>query len=307
MPDLFDRLLADPVPPAVEGGIEAVLAALAASPFEDPGERAAWGGLVADRLGYAFLAGYACALARLAPGIATRAALCITEEGGGHPRAIATRIEHGPDGARLTGTKTFVTLGALAEELIVVATSGERDGRPDLRCAIVRADAPGVTLAPGPDVPFAPEIPHARLLLAHAPAARVIEGDAYLGVVKPFRTIEDLHVLVATLGWLLRVARVSGWPSATIERLAALVASGVSLAGRPPLAPGVHVALAGLFAALATLLDDGAACPWPLADAGTRALWARDRPLLSVAARAREARLEAAWRTLVGLAGEAKP
>ncbi len=300
MTDILDRLLGEPLPPAIEGGIDAVFAALAGSPFTDPGERAAIGGLLADRLGYAFLAGYACALARLAPGIAPRAALSVTEERGGHPRAIETRFELGPDGPRLTGTKTFVTLGAFAEELVVVATAGERDGRPDLRCAIVRTDAPGVTLAPGPELPFAPEIPHARLVLDRAPCARVLDGDAYVCVVKPFRTIEDVHVLVATLGWLVRVARVSDWPRATTERLAALVASGLGLAGREADAPGVHVGLAGLFAALRALLDDGSACPWGRVEEATRARYTRDRPLLVVAEHARAARLEAAWRALAG-------
>src|SRR6185436_13084691 len=93
MPELLDRLLEAPLPPATTGGLEEVFAALERSPFPDPAERAAWGGLVADRLGYAFVAGYASALARLAPGIATRAALCVTEEGGGHPRAIKTTLE----------------------------------------------------------------------------------------------------------------------------------------------------------------------------------------------------------------------
>ena len=73
---------------------EALRAQAAAAPA-DTVDRAALGGLAAAGVGWAFACGYEAALARLDPG-ATRggllAALCATEEGGGHPRAIRTTL-----------------------------------------------------------------------------------------------------------------------------------------------------------------------------------------------------------------------
>src|SRR5437588_11886352 len=90
--------------------------------FSSTVDRAAAGGFVADRIGYAFLAGYRAALARLDPTL-SRASLCATEEGGAHPRAIKTRLAPQRDGAFvLDGEKTFATLASAAETLLVVAS-----------------------------------------------------------------------------------------------------------------------------------------------------------------------------------------
>ena len=150
-------------------------------------EDAVSGGAAADRLGVAFAAGYAAALRALVPDLprGERAALCATEEGGGHPRAILARF----DGATVTGRKTFVTGGLDAVRLLVVA----RDGGDVLRLVSVSARGPGVVFVPLPPTPFAPEVGHAALQLEGAPA-ELLPGDGYTDYLKPFRTIEDLHV-----------------------------------------------------------------------------------------------------------------
>jgi hypothetical protein len=66
------------------------------------------------------------------------------------------------------------------------------------------------------------------------------------------------------------------------------------LAARDPLAPATHVALAGATRCVQSLLKE-AAPHWDRVDAPTAQRWARDRPLLDVAAAARERRLQAAW------------
>ena len=90
--------------------------------WEDTVERAAVGGLAACCVGWAFACGYEAALARLDPE-ATRdgslAALCATEEGGGHPRAIRTTLTPSSGRYALTGRKAWVTLGAEAAVLLV--------------------------------------------------------------------------------------------------------------------------------------------------------------------------------------------
>ncbi len=86
------------------------------------GERARAGGRASDRLGFAFASGYQAAAERMF-GAGRKTALCATEAGGNHPRRIQTTLLDG----RVTGEKTFVTLGTHADRLAVVARVGERD------------------------------------------------------------------------------------------------------------------------------------------------------------------------------------
>src|SRR5512138_1749854 len=77
-----------------------------------PVDRAIAGGAAADRLGYAFAAGYAAAVQALVPGLrpSTLASLAATEEEGAHPRAIRTELLRREGDWRLSGRKHFVTL-----------------------------------------------------------------------------------------------------------------------------------------------------------------------------------------------------
>lgn len=285
-------------------------AAALASPFE----RAVLGGASADRLGYAFAAGYEAALEALlaasgiAPAPSARAealVLCATEEGGAHPRAIRTALARDEAGAlRLTGKKRWATLATETDALLVVASIGEDEaGRNRLKVARVPADAPGVRITPMPEPPFAPEIPHAELALEGVQVREddVLPGDGYEEYLKPFRTIEDAHVHGAALGYLVGVGRRHGWPEATLERLAALIAGAQAIAATPPAAPEAHLALAGLLGASEALIREAAPL-WERAEAGERARWARDLPLLTIAGRAREARRAKAWERLRGSA-----
>ncbi len=165
-----------------------------------------------DRLGHAFAVGYPAALEHLIPGVGLPCALCVTEAGGNSPRAIATTLRPAAPGYRLDGTKTFATFGTLAKALIIVVRTGDKsDGRPDLAVVRIPADRDGVELAELPPTPFVPEVIHARVRL-EAVEVRENErlpGDGYLRYVKPFRTIEDIHVVGATLGYVL------GWAHRT--------------------------------------------------------------------------------------------
>ncbi len=265
-------------------------------------ERAVLGGFAADRVGYAFAAGYGEALGALVPEVGDRRlALAVTEEGGAHPRAIATRLERKGDGFALTGKKRWTTLGLEAEVLLVAASLGvDAAGRNQLRLVRVDASAPGVHRVAMPDPPFAPEIRHAELRL-EAVSVRdedLLEGDGYERYVKPFRTIEDVHVLAAVLGYLVGVGRDRGWPHALEEDLLAHVVALTALAGADPSSRALHVALGGVLRGVAHTVS---ACDeaWGAgADDEALARWRRDRPLLEVAGRAREARLASAWNAL---------
>jgi alkylation response protein AidB-like acyl-CoA dehydrogenase len=267
-----------------------------------PIERSVAAGFAADRLGYAFAAGYTEALHQLLPTLGdTRAALCATEAGGAHPRAIQTRLTAAADGTlRLDGDKTFVTLGNQAATLLIVASAGQDEqGRNRLALCQIPVDRLGATLELLPPTPFAPEIPHAILHLRAVVVAahERLPGDAYERYLKPFRTVEDLHVQAAVLGWLLQVARRAHWPRALQQELLLLISATRSLGTAAPDDPAIHVALGGLLAGTRRLREE-IGSHWQLVEPTTRALWERDRPLLDIAGKARAQRLEVAWERL---------
>jgi acyl-CoA dehydrogenase len=305
MTDLLAHLLtADACPVAcetVDAWWPRLLSAVA--PLETTIDRAVAGGFAADRLGWAFAAGYHEALQALDPSLppGEPAALAATEEGGGHPRAMATTLRPTGEGEwSLSGTKRFVTLGRHARSLLVVASVGaDPAGRNALRLVKLPADAPGITLEPLPETPFAPEIEHAQAVFAdvRVGAAALLPGDGYDRYLKPFRTLEDLHVVGAALGHLLAAARRHAWPEALREELLTTLVALRSLASEAPSSAATHVALAGVFRAVAratTAVDELYAAE---GDAEA-ARWVRDRALLRVAERVREQRRVAAWRAL---------
>ena len=264
-------------------------------------ERAALGGRAASGLGWAFACGYEAALRRLLPSLGSGelAALCASEEGGAHPRNIRTTlVPRGDGGWTLTGRKSWVTLGAEADVLLVVASVGsDPQGRNQLRVARVPSGRTGVSFEAASPLPFAPEIGHTRVTLSEVAIAaeELLPGDGYDEVLKPFRTIEDAHVLAAAVGWAVGVAKASGWDRAWIERAVGVIVALRAIGATPPSRPETHLALAGAAALARRLLDEGS---WAQADGAVREAWERDRALLEVAARAREARIEAAWRKL---------
>lgn len=281
-----------------------------ASRFTSPVEHAFAGGFVADRLGYAFASGYHCALRELVPHLPAthRAALCVTEAGGAHPSAMQTRLFRDEGrGLRLTGSKAFVTLGTHADTLFVVASEGlDARGRNQLRVIMLDARRSGVSLDELPPLPFVPEIPHAELRLENVRIAEgeVLDGDGYTRYVKPFRTVEDCHVHAALLGWLLQVARRSGWPEPLQDELLAVAMAILGLTREDPTSPAMHVALGGVLDQCQRLVQ-GLGEHWAKVDALTRERWERDRNLLNVAGKARLKRREVARQRLAR--GESEP
>jgi hypothetical protein len=269
--------------------------------WDSPVDRAIVGGTVADRLGFAFAAGYRAALAQLLPDLPrrTRACLSVTEAGGAHPRAIQTRLDPDGDHWVLSGEKLWTTLADRGEVFLVAASTGQESGRNQIRMVLVPAGAVGLRLEPMPATPFAPEISHCRVVLERvrvSPEA-VLPGDGYERCIKPFRTVEDIHVLAAATAYVLGEGTRFDWPREIRARLIHLLAALRELAGTDPLAPDTHLALAGAFASWDQLMDDADA-HWDAVEQNTRARWVRDRTLLTVAGGARRRRFESAWKRL---------
>jgi alkylation response protein AidB-like acyl-CoA dehydrogenase len=86
---------------------------------------------------------------RILPAIAAgerRMALAVDERPRHDPALIETRTERAGGGFRISGRKTFVIDGQMAEEFIVVArTSGETDDRNGLTLFLVPGDAAGLS------------------------------------------------------------------------------------------------------------------------------------------------------------------
>lgn len=296
MMDVLEHLLRS-APAGPIASLEVWFTRIGDAPYPHSIDRALWTGFEADRLGYAFVGGYQAALEHLL-GVrdGKRRSLAATEKGGAHPRAIETKLANGV----LRGEKTFATLATHAEELLVVATTGvDADGRNQLVLVAMPKDTPGVTIAPRDATPFAPEVPHARVSFHDVPAAalRVFAGDAYVEYLKPFRTIEDAHVLGATLGYLIGLARRAGFDHAFTEGASALVLGVREVALSSPTEPAKHVALAGLFTALRRLVTEHEAS-FAKAEREELARWQRDLGLLMVAEQARTKRTAAAWENL---------
>ena len=268
--------------------------------WQSPIDRALAGGLAADRPAWAFAAGYQGAIQALLPDHPCDqvAALCISEEHGAHPAGIRTRLTaaDGGSGWRLDGMKAFVSGAQGADRLLVAASIGATpDGRNRLRMVLVPADRAGVHITPLPNLGFVPEMPHGgvRFEAVDVADADLLPCDGYNGAVKPFRTLEDIHVTGAFLAWFCAVGRRSGWPDALLESLLALIVTARTLALASPLDPHVHLALGGLLAQVAKLM--AAAEPlWERVDARTRRWWQRDRRILKIAAAVRARRLETA-------------
>ncbi len=297
---LLDRLLTDDAAPFPAPDLFAWWSAHRAAHGDVPStlDRAILAGARADRVGFAFAAGYRAALQALVPALAPDAlvALAATEAAGNRPRDIATTLVDG----RLHGRKTWITLGARADAFLVVASIG-RDEQERNRVRVVRVprDRAGVSLVPMPEAPFVPEIPHAELVLddVRVDESELLPGDGYDAYLKPFRTVEDLHVHGALVGFLIGVARRSGWPTERIDELVALAIAVRALAAEPPLAPATHVAVAGALSLARSVIERLEPCG-ARTDEETRARWERDRAILSVAGRAREARRASAWSRL---------
>jgi alkylation response protein AidB-like acyl-CoA dehydrogenase len=266
-------------------------------------DQAIAGGFHADRTGWAFASGYQAALRALFPALPDDriCALCVTEADGNTPRAIKSTLQRANGGWRLDGAKRWTTLGPEGALFLVAARDAQVAGeRPTLRVARVASNTHGVHVETMPPTKFVPEVPHARLRFedVRLTDGALLPGDGYDAYVKPFRTVEDLHVHAAVIAYLLREALRRAWPKPWIERAAAQLHSMRALAAEDAASPATHIALAGalqsgdgLRAEADTLWQSG-----PSDEASAR--WQRDRELLKVASGARTKRTERAWERL---------
>jgi alkylation response protein AidB-like acyl-CoA dehydrogenase len=275
----------------------------------NPAALAIAGGFAADRVGWAFASGYQAALRAMVPDLPhdTLAAFCVTEADGNRPRDIRTLIAAQPDGTlRIDGAKRWTTLGPSSTLLLIVGALPAAAGaaRPTLSVARVPVPTPGLVLQPMPPTRFVPEVPHAQVLLhdVRVSADALLPGDGYDTYVKPFRAIEDLHVTLAVLAYLLREGRARRWPAAFNEQLVAALSLLLRLASEDARAATTHVELAGALRFAHRLYADADPLWVAAGDDPAAQRWQRDVPLFAVAGTAREQRAARAWERLGSVA-----
>ncbi|WP_044873641.1 acyl-CoA dehydrogenase family protein [Pseudomonas sp. LFM046] len=254
-----------------------------------PFELAVLGGKLSPTPGLAFLAGYQGALRLLWPSAPlSLGALCVTENRSVRPADMQTRLT----GLSLSGRKDFVTAGNAADWLLVAAREEPEGQSPRLALTVVRNGDPGVRVENLKPLPLMPDVPHARLHLEGAHCER-LAGDGWDAYVKPFRSIEDLHVLAALGAWLYGVGRDCAWPQALQLRLLGLLTGAAEVSRQCATAPAMHLLLAALFAEFKALKPelDAAFAAGPAQWAG---LWQRDQGVLEIAGGPRAKRLEKA-------------
>jgi len=263
-----------------------------------PFETAVRGGAFADRVGFAFVAGYQNALRSITgASAAERLCLSVTEEGGGHPKAIKAALSAGESGFWLSGKKKWATMAGFSDHILVAASVGSNGSRNQIRIAKVARNSSGLTIEQMPDTPFAPEIKHFKLTFDAVPVANeaVFAGDGYIQLIKPVRTGEDTFVFAALIAYMLRLSRSAGWGAAVSAELLSLLGNLERVSQSPPLSPETHVILHGAIQAAHRLMDtlDMSALPEE-----AKARWERDRGLTQIASRARGLRFEKAWQAL---------
>ncbi|HLX81791.1 MAG TPA: acyl-CoA dehydrogenase family protein [Burkholderiales bacterium] len=261
------------------------------------------GGFVADRVGWAFASGYQAALHALFPDAPAGriCALCVTEADGNSPKAIRSSLKKNGDGWLLNGSKRWATLGPEGALFFVAARDEAASAeRPAIRLVKVSSGSPGLKIENMPATKFVPEVPHARLQFENLKISEteILPGDGYDLYVKPFRTVEDIHVQAAVLSYLMREGQRLSWPQHWLERLSALLAALGKLSDMPATHAETHIALAGALAIGAGLIGETEDFWRACAHDPAAPRWARDRELLTVAGGIRATRTQRAWESV---------
>lgn len=270
-----------------------------------PVDRAVVGGVVADCIAFAFAAGYCSALQCLVPSLDENAitCFCISEEGGGHPRAIKSQMVplSNDTGQKktfsLNGQKKYITCAKEADFFLVAASEGiSNDGKNRIRMIKIDSNAPGITIVPMKNIHLVPEISHCELIFTDVKILEtdLLPGDGYTDYIKPFRTVEDLHISAGILGYLFKNACRYDWGTDIKESILGRIASVRNLALCSPTAPAVHIVTGDVLKQIKELFQLLEPL-WEKVGGGAKASWDRDKILMTIADKVRNRRLQTAW------------
>lgn len=260
---------------------------------QTPFARALLHGAAATSVGKAFQAGYQAALQALVPGeTAPLVALCVTEEQGQHPKHIQARLTLQADGVHVRGAKKWAMAGE-GVLLVVAKEESSSEARPSLKLLRVPTSTQGLTRIEMPPTRFIPDVPHTRLELdLTLPTSAILPGDGYADYVKPFRTLEDIHVHASVIAYVLRLAASTPFARALTEPACSILLALEAHAQRPT--PALDVALTGTLALAHRFFGEADTMLFQQDNDAARG-WQRDKAILLLGAAAREARANKAW------------
>ncbi len=138
------------------------------------------------------------------------ACLAMSEPGtGAHPKHMKTRAELSGDSYSITGEKAYITNAPIADLFVVIAVTGEKEGRKEFSALIVPESSAGLSVA-DMGLPFLKPSPHGSVKLdpCAVPEENLIgsEGMAYEEIVLPFREVEDIMMmgpLTGAMGFIM--------------------------------------------------------------------------------------------------------
>jgi acyl-CoA dehydrogenase len=131
--------------------------------------------------------------------------IAISEPGvGGHPKHLKTTAEKTDSGYLLTGEKSFLTNGPIADLFIVFAISGHEGERKRFSAFVVPRETPGLRQTEPLDFGFLRPCPHGGIIMdaCMIPEENLlgISGTAYEDMALPFREVEDTMMMGPIIG-----------------------------------------------------------------------------------------------------------
>jgi len=227
---------------------------------------------------------------------------CISEEGGGHPRAIKSQLGLLGNNAdqkktfTLNGKKKYITCAKEADLFLVAASVGiSDDGKNKIQMIKIDSKAPGITIVPM-KINLVPEISHCELIFTDVTISEtdLLPGDGYIDYIKPFRTVEDLHISAGVLGYLFRNACKYDWGRDIQQSILGCIVSVRSLALNSLTAPAVHIVIGDVLKQITDLFKRLEPF-WEKVGGQAKEAWDRDKILMKIADKIRNRRLQTAW------------
>ncbi|HCY84629.1 MAG TPA: hypothetical protein DHV36_05785 [Desulfobacteraceae bacterium] len=162
----------------------------------------------------------------------TTICLAVSEpDAGAHPKFLAARAERRSGGFALTGEKTYLTNGPIADAYAVVAITGEKEGKKAFSAFLLDRGTPGLTVSDPMPLPFFKPSPHGSVSMNGCEVGedRLLgnDGEAFPDLVLPFRHLEDAVMTGPVTGAMTfiaaalakRMGRLSPGPPEKLEAL----------------------------------------------------------------------------------------
>lgn len=265
-----------------------------------PFEKAIFGGFSCQQFSFTFMAGYQAALEHMFPTIAPNKlkALCVSEEKGGHPKAIETTLIDN----QINGFKTYITAGSDVDHLLVLCKTNEIiNGRPQLKMIHLPKSSDKIELI-NFELSFMKEVKHGKLAMKDTKIteSQMLAGDGFTDYTKPFRTLEDICVSAAYQAMLLRQAIEYNWEEDLRDSILLNIYTLKNLLTLTLLDPKTHILLAANDTCFEQLLPSIALNIEQTASAPFKADWALNKKVIALGKKIKAIRLAKARSRLFG-------